>query len=469
MTVKDKYDLVVIGAGPGGYVAAARAAQLGMKTACIEKDDRMGGVCLNCGCIPSKALLDSSGKYSGAKNSFAGHGIKIKGVDLDLAAMMARKDAVVTGLTQNVRTMLNGLGVTIIHGTARLKSGLKVEVVMNPESPGAKAQKKLITADRILIATGSAPAEVEGIPFDGKKIVDSTGALSFDRVPGSLAVVGGGYIGLELGSVWARLGSRVTVLEMLPQIAGAMDGQVSRTLMRSLAKQGIEFMLNTRVSKVEVKRTKVWVTAQNRAGESTIKCDRVLVAVGRRPLTKEIGLDHAGIKLGGDGRIIVDETFQTSAKGIYAIGDIIAGPMLAHKASAEARAAVECMAGLPGEVNYDAIVSVVYTKPEAASVGPTEEALRKKKVDFCKGVYPFSASGRARCAGDLDGFVKVLSHKKTGRLLGVHIIGPSASEMIAEAVFAVNMGAAAEDIGLTVHGHPTFGEALQEAAMAARD
>ncbi len=468
MAQKENFDVIIIGSGPGGYVAAVRAAQLGLKTACVEKEDRLGGVCLNVGCIPSKALLDSSEYYHLAKDRLAEHGIKTGKTSLDLAVMMARKEKVVEELTGNVRKLLEGNDITIVHGTARLAGENRVEI----QQPGVSSRKKNVQtlgAKSIILATGSAPVQVRGLEFDGKHIVSSTEALAFNTVPKRLGVVGGGYIGLELGSVWGRLGAKVTVIEMLPHIAVTLDGQVGRTLERILKKQGLDIRLNTRVSGAKVQKNAVRVALESKDKKETLSCDRLLVAVGRRPLTQNLDLEDAGIQTDSDtGHILVDERFRTNVPSIYAIGDLIPGPMLAHKASAEGIAAVECIAGLPGEVNYDAIPAVIYTWPEVACVGMTEEQVKKRNIPFCVGTYPFSGAGRARCMGEKDGFVKLIAHAKTDRILGVHIIGPRASDMIAECILAIEFGASSEDIARTVHGHPTFSEALHEAAMAVR-
>ena len=461
MAKTEKSDLVIVGGGPGGYVAAVKAAQLKMKVVCVEKAARLGGVCLRKGCIPSKALLDSSEYYHLAKEKFAAHGIKTGRVSLDLPTMMARKDEVVKGLTDNVRSLLQRNKVEIIHGSASLAAADRVEVATEEGT-------RMLQADKILLATGSEPVTVPGLEFDGEYIVSSSGALNFDAVPKAFGVVGGGYIGLELGSVWLRLGSKVTVIEMLPQIATLLDGQVARTLLRILKKQGLEFHLKTRVTGAKKVNNKVKVTIETSEQKKTLTFDRLLVAVGRRPLTAGLNLEQVGVRTDPQtGQIVVDETFQTSVAGIYAIGDLIAGPALAHKASAEGIAAVECMAGLPGEVNYDAVPAVIYTAPEVASVGLTEEQVKESKIPYCTGTYPFTGAGRARCMGETDGFVKMISHRKTDRILGVHILGARAADMIAEAVLAVELGASAEDIARTVHGHPTFSEALMEAAMSA--
>ena len=468
MAKKEIYDLIVIGSGPGGYVAAVRAAQLGLKTACIEKETRLGGVCLNVGCIPSKALLDSSEYYHLAKDHLAEHGIKTGKLTLDLSAMMSRKEQVVEELTGNVRKLLEGNNIEIFKGTARLAGEDLVELRQDTGSKRKKTAQTL-QAKSIVLATGSSPVQVPGLEFDEKRIVTSTEALEFKTVPKHLGIVGGGYIGLELGSVWLRLGAKVTVVEMLTQIATTMDGQVGRTLDRILRKQGIDIRLNTRVSAAKVQKNSVRVTLESKDKKEALSCDRLLVSVGRRPLTQHLGLEDVGVKTDAKtGHVPVDESYRTNIPTVYAIGDLIPGPMLAHKASAEGIAAVECIAGLPGEVNYDAIPAVVYTWPEVASVGLTEEQVKERNIPYCVGTYPFSGAGRARCMGEKDGFVKLIAHSKTDRILGVHIIGPRAADMIAECVLAVEFGASSEDIARTVHGHPTFAEALQEAAMAVR-
>lgn len=460
----NKYDIIVIGSGPGGYIAAVRAAQSGLKVACVEKSSRLGGVCLNVGCIPSKALLDSSEYYHLAEDHFAGHGIQTGKVKLDLSTMMERKNGVVKDLTDSVDALLKSNHITVIHGTAILAGEKEVEV--NQDDNGSTLK---LTGENILLATGSEPLTVPGLPYDGERIVTSTEALAFPTVPKHLVIVGGGYIGLELGSVWARLGSKVTVIEMMPQIAGSLDGQVSRTLLRLLKKQGINFKLQTKVEKAQISGKSVNVKISGKGSEETIECDRLLVAVGRKPLTGALNLDANGVKTDAKtGHVIVNEYYQTSVPSIYAIGDLIYGPMLAHKASAEGRAAIEHIAGIPGEVNYDTIPGIVYTWPEVASVGITEEYAKKKNISYCVGTYPFSGAGRARCMGEKDGFVKIISQAKTDRILGVHIIGPRASDMIAEAVLAMEFGASAEDIARTIHGHPTFAEALQEAALTSK-
>lgn len=463
MAVTEQYDLVVIGGGPGGYVACLRAAQLGMKAACVEKDGRLGGACLNVGCIPSKALLDSSEVYHLLRGQCREHGIRVGEIDLDLPTMMARKERVVLDLTDSLRRLVEGSGVAVHHGTGSLRNEHKVDVT----DPKTGETQKVLTATWILLATGSEPISVPSLPFDGERIVSSTEALSFDTVPERLGIVGGGYIGLELGSVWSRLGSEVTVIEMLPMVASTLDRQVGRALERALARQGIVFRLGARVLDATVGAETLSVTLDEGGKQSGIELDHLLVAVGRRPFTRGLNLDRVGVRVDPlSGRIPVDEAYRTNVPSIGAIGDLIAGPMLAHKASAEGIAAVESMAGLAGEVSYDAIPAIVYTMPEVGSVGHTEERLKEMGVPCRIGVYPFAGVARARCLGDTEGFVKILAHAGSGRILGVHVIGPRASELIAEAAVIVDMGLSARQVARIVHGHPTFSEALHEAASA---
>ena len=462
MASKETYDLIVIGSGPGGYVAAVRAAQLGMKTACIEKNARLGGVCLNVGCIPSKALLDSSEYFHLAQERFADHGIKTGRIVLDLKRMLARKDQVVKELTDNVRQLLEGHRITLIQGTARLSGSNQVTVTRG------KKKEETFDGRHILLATGSAPVALPDHPFDEKQIVSSTGALAFDSVPKHLGIVGGGYIGLELGSVWMRLGAKVTVIEMLPKIAAGLDGQVGRTLDRILRKQGMDIRVNTKVTGVKKSAKQVKVSIENKDQQEDLRFDRLLVSIGRRPLTEGLGLSEIGIDVDArTGQVKIDERYRTRVPSVYAIGDLVPGPMLAHKASAEGIAAVETMAGKPSEVNYDAVPAVVYTAPEVASVGLTEEQVKERGVPYCTGSYPFTGAGRARCMGETDGFVKIIRHGRTDRVLGIHIIGARAADMIAEGVLAMEFNASSEDIARTIHGHPTFAEALMEAAMGA--
>ena len=380
-------------------------------------------------------------------------------VTVDLARMMSRKDAIVENLTSQVRTLLTSRKVELVHGAARLIAADRIEVTTENAS-------RTLQARHILLAAGSEPVKVPGLAFDGKYVVSSTEALSFDTVPKHLVIVGGGYIGLELGTVWRRLGAKVTVVEMLPMIASTLDRQIGRTLQRLLEKQGMLFHLGTRVVHAEVIGETVWITLDVEGAQTTLECDKLLVAVGRKPLTTGLGLEDVGVKTDArSGQIVVDAAYRTNIPNIYAIGDLIAGPMLAHKASAEARAAVDGLAGLYGEVNYDALPVVVYTWPEAASVGLTEEQLKAREIPYNTGSFPFSGIGRALCLGEKEGFVKMLTHTKTDRLLGVHILGPRASELLAECTLALELGASAEDLARTIHAHPTLAESIQEAAL----
>jgi dihydrolipoamide dehydrogenase len=460
--VATQFDLVVIGAGPGGYVAAIRAAQLGMKVVCVEKDRTLGGTCLNVGCIPSKALLDSSELFHLAKERYKKHGIQLEGLKLDLAAMLARKDEVVKGLTDGVRYLFRKNKVEPIFGTARISSPSSVHVELR-EGGSADLQ-----AGHILLATGSEPASLPFLPFDGRTIVDSTAALSFEQVPDHLVVVGAGYIGLELGSVWRRLGAKVTVIEFLPRIVPQADYEVGDLLKKSLTKQGLEFHLETKVTGASVTGDRVTVNAEQKDGTTvSFACSRVLVAVGRRPFTS--GLDLADIGVAVDprtGRVPVDAQFRTNIPTISAIGDLIDGPMLAHKAEDEGIACVENLAGKPGHVNYDTIPSVVYTWPEMASVGLTEEQVKQQGLNYRVGKFPFLANGRAKAMDETEGLVKILADAGTDRVLGTHILGPRASEMIAEAVMVMQFGGSSEDIARTCHAHPTLSEATREAALA---
>ncbi len=455
----EHYDLIVIGAGPGGYVAAIRAAELGMKTACVEKDPRPGGVCLNVGCIPSKALLESTDHYLMAKNRLGEHAIRVEGVSIDLAALMERKRRIVEGLVENVRKLMDRNGVKLIRGSARLISANQVEVTTPDNTLETRG------SEAVLLATGSEPVELPFLPFDNNLVVSSTGALEFESVPERLGIIGGSYIGLELGSVWARLGSRVTVIELLPRIASTLDAQVGRLLERQLVKQGIDFRVKTKVVRAEKSAEKVRLFLDTEdGGQEQAEFDKVLVAVGRKPLVRGLGLDELGIERAPGGFVAVDQDYRTNLPGLYAIGDLIPGPMLAHKASAEGIAAVERLAGLSSEVDYDSMPAVVYTAPEAASVGKSEQELKNLGVDFKSAVYPFTGTGRAQCLGETAGFVKILAHSKSGRLLGVHIIGARASELIAECVLAVRSHMSALELAKTVHAHPTLCEAVRESA-----
>jgi dihydrolipoamide dehydrogenase len=452
------YDLVVIGSGPGGYIAAIRAAQLGMRVACVEKDSSLGGTCLNIGCIPSKALLESSERYYQAAHDFAAHGIQVGGLSLDLAKMMTRKDGVVRALTRGVGSLFKKHKVTPITGTARFVAPDRLEV------SGGEAQT--IGAPRILIATGSAPVELPMARFDGKRIVSSTEALSLPEVPKRLLVIGGGAIGLEMGSVWSRLGAEVLVVELLDRLVPGLDQQWAGLLPRALQRQGLSFRLGTTMKSAAAGDAGVRVTLEGPKGVSEEQADVLLVAVGRRPYTEGLGLETVGVKLDERGRIPVDAHYATNIAGIYAIGDVIPGLMLAHKAEEEGVAAVELMAGVAGHVNYDAIPNVVYTAPELASVGLSEEEAARRSLKVRIGSFPYTANGRARSIGETEGAVKVIADAGSDRVLGVHILGPHASDVIAEAALAMEFSASAEDIGRAVHAHPTLAEALKEAALA---
>ncbi len=457
MPDRRNFDLLVIGAGPGGYVAAIRAAELGMKTACIEKEAEPGGVCLRVGCIPSKALLDSTEYLDFARRNFGEHGISAKEISMHIPKMMERKQNIISGLAGNVRKLLEAKGVQLIRGTAGLMPGNQVEV------RDADGGREIYGASSVLLATGSEPVELPFLPYDGERVISSTEALSLESVPGRLGIVGGGYIGLELGSVWTRLGSRVSIIEMLPGIAAALDGQVERMLDRLLRKQGLEIRVNTRVVRSRISGEEVVLSIESGGGEEHVSFDKVLVAVGRKPLTRGLGLE-IGVRLDSRGFIIVDEKYRTNIPGLYAIGDLIPGPMLAHKASAEGIAAVEGIAGHNSEVDYDAIPAVIYTSPEVATVGKTEEELKNLGVDYRAGVYPFTGNDRARCLGETAGLVKMLSHARSGRILGVHIIGPRASELLAECMLAMRLHIRAEDLQKTIHAHPSLSEAVAESA-----
>jgi dihydrolipoamide dehydrogenase len=451
------YDLIVIGAGPGGYVAAIRAAQLGMRVACVEKDATLGGTCLNVGCIPSKALLDSSEKFYEARKKLADHGIRVGQVDLDLEKMMARKDKVVTVNTKGVAGLLRKNKIEWLKGRARFVEAKKLHV--------EGADSRQASAERILIATGSAPVELRDLPFDGKRIISSTEALTLPEVPKRMLVVGAGAVGLEMGSVWSRLGAEVLVVEMLDHIVPGMDVEATTALRRALEKQGLDFRLGTKVASAEVSSKGVRAKLGSRGAEETWEGDVVLVAVGRRPFTDDLGLREIGVGLDERGRVDVDERFATNVPGVFAIGDVIRGAMLAHKASEEGIAAVEGMAGMPVHVNYDAIPNVVYTHPELASVGITEEEAKKRGADYRKGTFPFLANGRARCMNETEGLVKILADARTDRILGIHIIGPHASDLIAEAAVAMEFGSSSEDLARSSHAHPTLAEAIKEAAL----
>ena len=456
------FDLVVIGGGPGGYVAAIRAAQLGMTVACVESRERLGGTCLNVGCIPSKAILQSSHLYAEAGADFAAHGIKTTGLSVDLKALLARKDGVVDQLTKGVAFLFKKHKVAHIRGTGGIAQAGKVEV-----SPVGGGSKQTLDAGRILIATGSEVASLRGIDIDERSIVSSTGALSLSKVPKHMVVIGAGYIGLELGSAWSRLGAQVTVIEFLDRILPAMDDEVAKAMKRSLTKQGLAFKLATKVTGAKAAKTGVTLSTEPAAGgkAETLKADVVLVAVGRRPYVAGLGLDKLGLKMTDGGFIQVDDAFATSVEGIYAIGDCVPGPMLAHKASEDGVACVEGIAGMAAHVDYNTVPGVVYTWPEAASVGATEQSCKADGVDYSVGKFPFTANPRAKSNAFTEGFVKILADKVTDRVLGVHIIGAEAGTLIHEAVLAMEFGASAEDIARTCHAHPTLAEAVKEAAL----
>jgi dihydrolipoamide dehydrogenase len=457
----DRYDLIVIGAGPGGYVAAIRAAQLGQKVAVVEKSPTLGGTCLNVGCIPSKALLDSSEWYALAKSKLDRHGIRIGELSLDLKKMMERKSRVVKGLTDGVAFLFKKNKITPIQGTAKLVGSGRVMV--------QKSDKESVTleANAILLATGSEPVPLPKLSCNGGTIVNSTDALAFDSVPSRLIVVGAGYIGLELGSVWSRLGSKVTVLEFLPRIVPTMDAEIAAQLQKILTKQGLEFHLETKVTGANVRDNQVVVEAQVKGQAKQFEADKVLVAVGRRPFTAGLGLEDVGVaKDAKTGQVIVDDQYQTNVKGIYAIGDLISGPMLAHKAEDEGITFAEILTGQKSRVNYDAIPGVIYTWPEVAAVGLTEEQVKERGSEYRVGKFPFAANGRARCMDETDGMVKIIADRQTDRVLGVHILGPRASDMIAEAVNVIEFAGSAEDIARISHAHPTLSEAMREAAFA---
>src|SRR3954449_5375996 len=454
----DRYDVVIIGAGPGGYVAAIRAAQLGLRTACIESRAALGGTCLNIGCIPSKALLQSSEKFAEARHALAEHGVRVGEIGLDLGAMMARKDKVVATLTRGVEFLFRKNKVDWLKGRVRIAAPGRVALDDGRE----------VETGAIVIATGSESIPLPGIAVDERQIVSSTGALALEHVPERLAVIGGGYIGLELGSVWARLGAKVTVVEYLDRILPGMDRELGPAITRILARSGMAFKLATHVVSGEAGNEAVTLELEPAAGgeRETLAAEIVLVAIGRRPFTDGLGLDEIGVARDQAGRIEVDADFASNVSGIYAIGDVIRGPMLAHKAEEEGIAVVERIAGQKTQVEYDAIPSVVYTWPEIAAVGKTEEELKAVGIEYRVGKFPFTANPRARANADTDGFVKVLADSATDRVLGVHIIGPDAGTMIAEAALAIEFGASAEDIARTSHAHPTLSEALKEAALA---
>ncbi len=452
----ESFDIIVIGAGPGGYVCAIRAAQLGMKVACAEERATLGGTCLNVGCIPSKALLQASEKYEEALHSLKGFGIKAEGVSLDLDQMLDHKDKVVDANVKGVEFLFKKNGVTWLKGTAKIEAPGKVQV-----------GGEIYETKNIVIASGSDHVDLPGIEVDEKRIVSSTGALDLEEVPKSMVVIGGGYIGLELGSVWQRLGSKVTVVEFLERLVPGMDKEISKTFQRVLGKQGMKFKLKTKVTaaKAGAKGVKLSLEAAAGGKAEEMECDVLLVAVGRKPRISGLGIDAIGVETDRKGMIETDDHWRTSVAGIYAIGDVIKGPMLAHKAEEEGVAVAEMLAGGVGHVNYETVPGIVYTWPEVATVGKTEEQLKEEGVEYKVGKFPFTANGRARAMNSTDGFVKILADAKTDRILGCHILGPEAGTLIHEVVVAMEFGGSAEDLARSFHGHPTLNEAVKEAAL----
>jgi dihydrolipoamide dehydrogenase len=455
--VPDIFDLIVIGSGPGGYVCAIRAAQLGMRVACVEKRETLGGTCLNIGCIPSKALLQSSENYKSLLHDFSAHGIKVEKVALDLDRMHARKREVVDANVKGVAFLFKKHGITWLKGAGVLKGDGQVDV-----------GGTLYRAKNIVLATGSESAPLRGVDVDEKRIVTSTGALELDQVPAHIIVVGGGVIGLELGSVWRRLGAEVTVVEFLDRLVPTMDAEIAKAFQKILAKQGIKFLLKKKVTSATRTENGVVVKLEPTDGgaSETLTADVLLLSIGRIAHTAGLGLDAAGVQSDERGRVIVDDHFATNVPGIYAIGDVIAGPMLAHKAEDEGVAVAEILAGQAGHVNYGAIPSVIYTWPEVASVGMTEEEVKAAGTAYSVGKFPFTANGRARAMGNTDGMVKIIADKTTDRILGAHILGPDAGTLIAELVTAIEFGASSEDVARICHAHPTLSEAVKEAALA---
>ncbi len=452
-----QHDLIIIGAGPGGYVAAVRAAELGLNVAVIDENELLGGTCLRVGCIPSKALLESSERFHEAQHELAAHGVKVTSVKLDLPTMLKRKEEVVSSLSSGIGSLFKMNKVKRYQGRGRITAPGKVKVEGKDSAE--------LAAKNILIATGSTPVSLPGVELDGDRIGTSTEAISYTEVPKHLVVIGAGYIGVELGSVWKRLGAKVTILEYLDRILPGMDDDLAREALKVFKKQGLAFELGVKVTGASVKKNKVTV---EREGGKPIECDRVLVSVGRRPNTQGLGLEEVGVKLDERGRIAVDDRFATNVPGIYAIGDVIRGPMLAHKAEHEGIAFASYLVRGAAHMNYDAIPGVVYTNPEIGTVGRTEQELKKAGIEYRKGMFPFRANGRARAMGQTEGYVKVLADAKTDRVLGVHIIGPRAGDLINEATAAIDFGATAEDIALVCHAHPTLPEVLKEAAHAVK-
>ena len=456
----DKFQVVVIGGGPGGYVCAIRLAQLGLKTACIESRGSLGGTCLNIGCIPSKSLLNLSEEFHKVQN-LSNKGIEIGEVKLNLSKMMKSKDKAVTILTKGVEFLLKKNKVTYFKGLGSFKSQNEISIKDD------KNKETIIQSEKTIIATGSIPVSLPGIAFDEKKIVSSTGALKLEKVPKKMVVVGGGYIGLEMGSVWSRLGAEVHVVEFLDHITPGMDREISNEFMKILKKQGIKFHMQHKVEKIKKNNSAVIVSTKDKDKNLTdFECDVVLISVGRKPNTIGLNLDKIGVQLDEKNRVKTNKNFQTNINNIYAIGDVITGPMLAHKAEDEGIAVAEIIAGQSGHVNYDTIPGVVYTTPEVASIGKTEEQLKEKNIQYKIGKFSFMANSRAKAIDDAEGFVKILADEKTDKVLGAHLIGPHAGELIAEIGIAMEFGASSEDIARTCHAHPTFSEAVKEAALS---
>ncbi|HTL11819.1 MAG TPA: dihydrolipoyl dehydrogenase [Bdellovibrionota bacterium] len=460
----ETFDVLIIGSGPGGYVAAIRAAQLGLNTACVEKRKTLGGTCLNIGCIPSKALLDTTHHFAFAKEKFGKHGILADGLRMDHEVMMKRKDAVVRQLTNGIGALFKKNKITHLEGHGSFVSAAPGAILVAVQGPGGTTQ---VSARNVIIATGSDPVELPFLKFDGDKVVSSTEALSFASAPKRLAVIGGGVIGLELGSVWARLGSKVSVIEFAERIVPTMDAQISKEFQKILTKQGLEFSLSTKCAAAKVGKTSVTLELEdkNTGAKSQLEADKVLVAVGRRPYTDGLALDKAGVAKDERGRVAIDNHFRTNVPGIYAIGDVVIGAMLAHKAEDEGIACAEIIAGSHGHVNYDAIPSVVYTAPELASVGKTEEELKAAGIEFASGTFPFMVNGRAKAMEETEGLVKILADARTDRLLGCHILGPHAGDLIHEAATVIEYGGSAEDMARICHAHPTLSEVVREAAL----
>ncbi len=462
-----EFDVVVIGAGPAGYVAAIRAAQLGFNTACIDKwqnesgKPSLGGTCLNVGCIPSKALLDSSHKYEEAAHGLKAHGINAGEVEIDVPTMIARKEKIIKTLTGGIAGLFKANSVTSLAGTGKLLADRRVEFTSHD------GNQEIITAANVIIASGSVPVNIPPAPINGDTIVDNVGALAFQKVPERVGVIGAGVIGLELGSVWARLGSKVTILEALPDFLPMVDAQIAKEALKLYKKQGLDIRLSTTVTGSSVEDAIVSVTYSDAEGDHELKVDKLIVAVGRRPFTQNVLSEESGVKVDERGFIEVDEQCRTGVAGVYAVGDVVRGPMLAHKGSEEGVMVAEVIAGQQTQVNYELIPSVIYTHPELAWVGKTEQQLKTEGTPYKVGVFPFAASGRALAANDTQGMVKLIAHEETDRVLGLHILGPSAGDMTQQGVIAMEFGACAEDIGLTIFAHPTLSEAVHEAALAA--